>query len=411
MVENTDTQNEVNEHLSADPHKKHFWKREEEELLREWADKAQCYQWLHLQAHDKYRKKNTWFTIPVIVLSTITGTANFAQDRFGDDYKNAVVMGIGSLNIIAGIITTIYQFLKISEYNEAHRVASLSWGKFFRNIKTELSKNPLDRYAPYEMVKMSKEEFDRLVEISPLIPNDIANKFKKAFKKIEGVTRPDIVGSLEPTTIYEISEDERKRLEKIYLYGETRSTMSNYVPNGNANNNSNNNSNNNLLTHSRTVPINPEVSNRITKFRNTFFKLNSRYPNNEEIQRKLTMVYDDETEMDDIARILGNTNSFYPIESNRILKDNSYNNNTKNSNISNVDDMDNNYLEMVVVSNGDNDNMGVNNDVNNDTNNDTNNDANNINIVISSNDNSNDNNNDNNNDGNDNSSNVSVSEV
>lgn len=311
MVENTDTQNEVNEQLSADTHKKHFWKKEEEELLREWADKAQCYQWLHLQAHDKYRKKNTWFTIPVIILSTITGTANFAQDRFGEDYKNAVVMGIGSLNIIAGIITTIYQFLKISEYNEAHRVASISWGKFFRNIKTELSKNPLDRYAPYEMVKMSKEEFDRLVEISPLIPNDIAIKFKKAFKKIEGVTRPDIVGKLEPTKIYEISETERKRLEKIYLYGETKSTMSNYVPNGN----SINNSNNNLPMPSQAVPINPEVSGRITKFRNTFFKLNGRYPNNEEIQHKLAMVYDDETEMDDIARILGNTNSFYPLES------------------------------------------------------------------------------------------------
>ena len=30
---------------------------------------------------------NTWFTIPVIIMSTLTGTANFAQDKFPDNYS------------------------------------------------------------------------------------------------------------------------------------------------------------------------------------------------------------------------------------------------------------------------------------------------------------------------------------
>ena len=30
-----------------------IWKREEEELLREWADKAQCFRWLHTKSHEK----------------------------------------------------------------------------------------------------------------------------------------------------------------------------------------------------------------------------------------------------------------------------------------------------------------------------------------------------------------------
>ena len=28
---------------------------------------------------------NAWYTIPVIIISTITGTTNFAQDRFSDE--------------------------------------------------------------------------------------------------------------------------------------------------------------------------------------------------------------------------------------------------------------------------------------------------------------------------------------
>jgi hypothetical protein len=89
---------------------RNFWKREEENLLKQWADKAQCYQWMHSRSHDIYSRKNALFTIPVIIISTITGLANFAQDRFNDDIRTYVVISIGTLSIIAGIITTVYQF-------------------------------------------------------------------------------------------------------------------------------------------------------------------------------------------------------------------------------------------------------------------------------------------------------------
>jgi Na+-transporting NADH:ubiquinone oxidoreductase subunit NqrD len=66
------------------------------------------------------------FTIPVIIISTITGTANFAQGMFGNFQTLASVI-IGSMNIIAGIVTTIYQFLKVAELNEGHKAAALGW--------------------------------------------------------------------------------------------------------------------------------------------------------------------------------------------------------------------------------------------------------------------------------------------
>ena len=31
------------------------WKKESELLLKEWADKAQCFRWLHTRAQQKYR--------------------------------------------------------------------------------------------------------------------------------------------------------------------------------------------------------------------------------------------------------------------------------------------------------------------------------------------------------------------
>lgn len=178
------------------------WSKEHEEILIEWADKAMCYRWLHAKAHARFSYLNTWYTIPVIILSTLTGTANFAQDRVPLKFQSYFVMMVGSLNILAGIITTIQQFLKITQLNESHRVSSISWDKFYRNIKIELAKHPSERIDVKHMIKASKEEFDRLMETSPSIPEKIISNFKNSFAKTEmfhKIIKPEICDILIPT--------------------------------------------------------------------------------------------------------------------------------------------------------------------------------------------------------------------
>jgi hypothetical protein len=157
------------------------WKSEHEIILVEWADKAMCYRWLHARSHQAYSKTNAWFTIPVIIMSTLTGTANFAQDRFSTEIRPYMQMAIGAVNIFAGILTTIAQFLKVGELNEAHRVSSISWDKFYRNIKVELAKSRNERTNVGHMLKMCKEEFDRLMETSPTINEKIIAQFNYTF--------------------------------------------------------------------------------------------------------------------------------------------------------------------------------------------------------------------------------------
>jgi ribosomal protein S4 len=157
------------------------WKEEHEKILVEWADKAMCYRWLHSKSHQRYSSKHAWYTIPVIIMSTLTGTANFAQDKFPPEYKSLAQMAIGAVNIFAGILTTIAQFLKIGELNESHRVSAISWDKFYRNIKVELAKSPEERMHVNQMLKICKEEFDRLMETSPTINDIIIDLFKHTF--------------------------------------------------------------------------------------------------------------------------------------------------------------------------------------------------------------------------------------
>jgi hypothetical protein len=202
MEENLSEKGDV---LELEKTKEIEWTPEHETILIEWADKAMCYRWLHSKSNALYSSLNAWYTIPVIVISTLTGTANFAQERVPIAYQNYYVMVVGGFNILAGIITTIQQFLKITQLNEAHRVSSIAWDKFYRNIKIELAKHPSERIDVKQMVKMSKEEFDRLMETSPNIPEKIVAQFKSNFNAhnaFDKIVKPEICDILIPTNEY-----------------------------------------------------------------------------------------------------------------------------------------------------------------------------------------------------------------
>ena len=175
------------------------WSPDNEEILVEWCDIAQCYKWLNFRSHSKLSSMHAWFTIPAIILSTITGTASFAQSTLPENIKGYAPAMIGSINIMVGILTTIQQYLKISEKNEAHRVSSISWDKFARNIRIELAKTPEERDKAGHFIKACRQEFDRLMETSPTIDDKIVKEFKYKFKDKPGfdkLKKPDICDTI-----------------------------------------------------------------------------------------------------------------------------------------------------------------------------------------------------------------------
>lgn len=186
---------------------KFMWSPQQEQILKTWGEASACYRYMHNHAYLIYKKQNMQFSLPVIVLSTITGTANFAQSSLPPSIRSAAPAMIGGLNLIAGIIATIMQFLKISEMMEGNRVASLQYGKLSRTIRLELTLPIEERSCDGStMIDTCRAEYDKLIEQSPPIPYFVIQAFEKQFPDDNGIFKPEIM-HIQPIDMF-ISEDE-----------------------------------------------------------------------------------------------------------------------------------------------------------------------------------------------------------
>lgn len=173
---------------------KKLWHPQQEKILKTWGEAAACYRYMNNQAFLMYKKSSMRYTLPIIVISTVTGTANFAQSTFPLSIRPLVPLAIGSMNIITAIMTTVMQFLKINELMEGHRAASIQYGKLSRTIRLELSL-PLEERSQHgtEMVEYCRAEYDRLIEQSPSIPYSIIIAFDKEFPDDSVLFKPEIM--------------------------------------------------------------------------------------------------------------------------------------------------------------------------------------------------------------------------
>ena len=208
VADDIDKHSSVSEDIMFDP----TWTPEQEQILARWSEKGQCYRWLHTEAERTFRKGHYRFAIPVIILSTLTGTANFAINSVPEEYKETAQLTIGAVNIFAGVISTLQSFLRYAENMESHRVAAISWSKLARNIQVELALDPSRRTNAHDCMKVSRAEYDRLIEQAPLIPPKTIASFRNTFKKhpaIEKIHKPEVCNGLELCEIYTPTSEEK----------------------------------------------------------------------------------------------------------------------------------------------------------------------------------------------------------
>lgn len=173
-----------------------------EEYFASTGEKANCLSWCHKRAEERYSASSIWIDLPVIILGVLNGATSIgSKSLFGDsDYAS---IGIGAVALITSILNTIGSYFSWSRRAEAHKIASLQYAKLYRFLSIEMSLPRHERMSPRDLLKYVKEQYDRLNEISPLLPPGVIAYFKEYFKDANDISKPDELNGLEAITVFD----------------------------------------------------------------------------------------------------------------------------------------------------------------------------------------------------------------
>jgi hypothetical protein len=187
------------------------WDDSIEGILSELGDESQINAFMHKKSQAYYTTQNIKYQLPIIVLSALSGTGNFISANF-PAYASIIVLAVGGVSIFTSIISSVAQFLKVSQLSESHRMSYLSWEKFHSTIKFQLNKKRDNRDDLKEFLSLVVPEYQRLKEISADIPKHICDQVKKNKKNLNKMQVPYLLNGFHPVVAYketlEVNDDE-----------------------------------------------------------------------------------------------------------------------------------------------------------------------------------------------------------
>jgi hypothetical protein len=191
--------------LSKDIH----WTERLEEYFVTTGEKANCLAWVHKKSEELFSVRKTFIDLPVIVGSGVIAFLNAgSQSMFEDARLASISLGVGSL--VVGILNTMGTYFGWAKRAEGHRISAINYAKLYRFIAVELALPRDERLSPHDFLKMVKDSYDRLAEISPLVPAAIIHKFQKRFKKVHDIAKPEEANGLHKIEVYRQPGDDVK---------------------------------------------------------------------------------------------------------------------------------------------------------------------------------------------------------
>jgi hypothetical protein len=181
------------------------WNNEKENLLRFWKEESNVYIWLSNKASEFYNLLNKVISIPCILISAISSTtilSNIYEDEclqntrddntLADNIQNINSNQINTSLLVIGCFLALGTFLQsLKEFLNLDNKIS----KFDNNIKTnrilildieqQLYLERSERECPSKLIKRIKEIKKNLVTNTPVIPNFIKKRLKKAIERNE----------------------------------------------------------------------------------------------------------------------------------------------------------------------------------------------------------------------------------
>jgi len=177
------------------------WHTSLEEYFASTGEKANCLAWCHKKAETLYSNRRTFIDLPVIVISAVTGFLSAGSTSLFNDAKvSSIALGVASLFV--SVLNTAGSYFGWAKRAEGHRISAIHYSKLYRALMVELGLPREERQHPASLLKSVRDQYDRLQEVSPLIPTEVIREFQVKFEKYKDISKPEETNGLEHITIY-----------------------------------------------------------------------------------------------------------------------------------------------------------------------------------------------------------------
>lgn len=172
-----------------------------EDYFAQTGEKANGLAIMHKRAESVFTRRKVFIDLPVIVGSGAVAFLNAGSSSlFSDHQLAATALGVGSL--VIGVLNTIGSYFGWAKRAEGHRMSSIHYAKLYRFINVELRLPRDQRMQPGDFLKYVKDQYDRLAELSPLIPGSITSTFARQMEKYKDISKPEETNGLNKINIF-----------------------------------------------------------------------------------------------------------------------------------------------------------------------------------------------------------------
>lgn len=176
------------------------WNNTLEDMIAQEGEKCSGLAWLYAESERFYEKHNNWISLPVIILSTVTGFISGSSQLL---FPNPTVasIGVGVASLATGVLSTVGSYFAWAKKTEGCRISALQYSKLQKFIAIEMTLPKNERIQARDMLKMIRETAERLMETSPAIPLQVLEKYREKFSKDIEIAHPEITNGVHKLVI------------------------------------------------------------------------------------------------------------------------------------------------------------------------------------------------------------------
>lgn len=193
------------------------WHSSLEDYFASTGEKANCLSWCHKRAEELYSARRTYIDLPVITLSAVTGFLSVGSSSMFEGQEKSASIGLGCISLLVSVLNVMGTYFGWAKRAEGHRISSIQYSRLYRSLMVELGLPREERQAPTVLLKHVRDQYDRLQEISPLLPPEIIKIFQDKFSKDKEISKPEELNGLEKITIYPVGITNAKSSENLTI--------------------------------------------------------------------------------------------------------------------------------------------------------------------------------------------------